>query len=76
MLSILSSMLNLCMLVPMFIMIYIIWNLMLRLSIFSSIQKPYYRQSGHFTMVGFVYALRPEKFSSVHFKRWQVKVRL
>jgi len=27
-------------------------------------------------MAGFVDALRPNKFTGVHFKRWQVKVRL
>jgi hypothetical protein len=64
------------MLVPVFIMIYFIRNLILHLPIFSTIQKPYYRQSVDFTMAGFADALRPEKFSGVHFKRWQVKVRL
>jgi hypothetical protein len=64
------------MLVPVFIMIYFIRNLILHLPIFSTIQKPYYRQSVDFTMAGFADALRPEKFSSVHFKRWQVKVHL
>ena len=42
----------------------------------STIQKPYYRQSVDFTMAGFADALRPDKFAGVHFKRWQVKVRL
>jgi hypothetical protein len=50
-------------------MIYFIRNLILRLSIFSTIQKPYYRQSVDFTMAGFVEALRPQKFFGVHFKR-------
>jgi hypothetical protein len=76
MLFVLTSMLDLCMLVPVFIMIYFIRNLILHLPIFSTIQKPYYRQSVDFTMAGFADALRPEKFSGVHFKRWQVKVRL
>jgi hypothetical protein len=39
----------------------------------STIQKPYYR-SFPVTMASFVDALRPEKFSSAHFKRWYVKV--
>ncbi|RLN33692.1 retrotransposon protein, putative, Ty1-copia subclass, expressed [Panicum miliaceum] len=51
-------------------------NLILRLLIFSTIQKTYYRQSVDFTMAGFADALKPEKFAGVHFKRWQVKVRL
>ena len=42
----------------------------------STTQKPYYRQSVDFTMAGFADALRPNKFTSVHFKRWQVKVHL
>ena len=42
----------------------------------STIQKPYYRQSVDFTMARFADALRLDKFTSVHFKRWQVKVRL
>ena len=29
-----------------------------------------------FTMVGFADALRPDKFSGVHFKRWHVKIHL
>jgi hypothetical protein len=67
---------NLCMLVPVFIIIYFIRNLILHLPIFSTIQKPYYRQSVDFTIAGFADAVRPEKFSGVHLKRWQVKVRL
>ena len=42
----------------------------------STTQKPYYRQSVDFTMAGFADALRPDKFTGVHFKRWQVNVRL
>jgi hypothetical protein len=69
MLSILSSMLDICMRVPVFIMIYFIRNLILRLSIFSTIRKPYYRKSVDFIMAGFADALRSEKISGVHFKR-------
>jgi hypothetical protein len=43
MLFMLSSMLDLCMLVHVFIMIYFIRNLIPRLPIFSTIQNPYYR---------------------------------
>ena len=43
---------------------------------YSTIQKSYYRQSVDFTMAGFADALRQDKFPGVHFKRWQVKVRL
>jgi hypothetical protein len=76
MLFMLSSMLDLCMLVSVFIMIYFIWNLILHLPIFSIIQKPYYSQSVDFTMARFADALRLEKFSGVHIKRWQVKIHL
>jgi hypothetical protein len=37
--------------------------------IISTIQKPYYRRCD-FTMAGFADALRPDKFTGVHFKRW------
>ena len=57
-------------------MIYLFQNLIMKLSNISTIQKPYCRQSVDFTMVGFADALRPDKFTGVHFKRWQVKVRL
>ena len=43
---------------------------------YSIIQKSNYRQSVDFTMAGFADALRPDKFTDVHFKRWQVKVHL
>ena len=42
---------------------------------YSTIQKLYYRQSFDFTMAGFADALRPDKFTGVHSKRWQVKIR-
>ena len=42
----------------------------------STTQKPYYRQSVDFTMAGFADALRLDKFTGVHFKRWQVKCHL
>ena len=40
---------------------------------YSTIQKLYSRQSVDFTMAGFADAFRPDKFTGVHFKRWQVK---
>jgi len=57
-------------------MIYLFRNLIMQLPNTSTIQKPYYRQSIDFTMAGFADALMPDKFTGVHFKRWQVKVRL
>jgi hypothetical protein len=42
----------------------------------SIIQKPYCRQFPSLTMAGFADALKLEKFTSMHFKRWQVKVTL
>ena len=64
------------MLVLIMFMIYLFWNLIRQLPNYSTIQKPYNRQSVDFTMAGFADALRPDKFTGVHFKRWQVKVRL
>ena len=57
-------------------MIYLFWNLIMQLPNISTIQKSYYRQSVDFTMAGFANALRLDKFIGVHFKRWQVNVRL
>jgi hypothetical protein len=42
----------------------------------STIQKPYCSQFPGLTMAGFADALKPEKFSGMHFKRWQVKATL
>jgi hypothetical protein len=52
-----------------------IYNLVLiwKLHNIPIIQKPYYR-SFPVPMTSFVDALRLEKFSSVHFKRWSVKI--
>uniref|UniRef100_A0ACD6A1F3 Uncharacterized protein n=1 Tax=Avena sativa TaxID=4498 RepID=A0ACD6A1F3_AVESA len=41
-----------------------------------TIQKPYCRQFPELTMAGFTDALRPDKFTGVHFKRWQYKAEL
>ena len=48
----------------------------LRLRAPDPIFQPYYRQSVDFTKAGFADALRPDKFTGVHFKTWQVKVHL
>jgi hypothetical protein len=48
----------------------------MNMSTCSTIQKPYYRQFPGLTMAGIDDELKPEKFSGVHFKRWQVKVTL
>jgi hypothetical protein len=49
------------------VMIYFRIKLKLKILFIPSIQKPYYRNFSF--MAGFVDALRPEKFSSEHFKR-------
>ena len=58
------------------LMIYLFQNLIMQLPNNSTIQKFYYRQYVDFTMSRFADALRLDKFTSVHFKRWQVKCRL
>jgi hypothetical protein len=46
----------------------------LKVLIFSTIQKPYYR---HFSFIaGFVDALKPASFTGANFKRWQMRVTL
>jgi hypothetical protein len=57
------------------VMIYI-RNLIWKFSNNSTIQKPYCRQFPTFSMAAFADALKLEKFNSMHFKRWQVKVTL
>jgi hypothetical protein len=57
------------------VMIYL-WNLIWKMSNYSTIQKPYCRQFPSLTMAAFVDALKPEKFNGMHFKRWQVKATL
>ena len=69
-----TSMIELFILDLVIFMIYLFWNLIMQLPNTSTIQKPYYRQFVDFMMAGFVDALRPDKFTGVHFKRWQVKV--
>jgi hypothetical protein len=53
------------------VMIYLWINLKLKFLFIPSIQKLYIRNFSF--MAGFVDALRPEKFSSEHFKRWQTR---
>jgi hypothetical protein len=43
---------------------------------YPTIQKPNCRQFLELSMAGFTDALRPNKFTSVHFKRWQFKAEL
>jgi hypothetical protein len=57
------------------VMIYI-WILICKMSNYSTIQKPYCRQIPGLTLAGFADALKPEKFSGMHFKMWQVKLTL
>jgi hypothetical protein len=54
------------------VMIYFQIILKLKFLFIPSIQKPYYKNFNF--MAGFVDALRPEKFSGEHFKRWQTIV--
>ena len=60
MIYVLSSMLESCMLGFILVMINLVRNLNLQLSIFPTIQKPYYRQSVDFIMAGFADALRQD----------------
>ena len=71
-----TSMIGMFMLVLIMFMIYLFQNLIIQLPNYSTIQKPYARQIVDFTMAGLVDALRPDKFTGMHFKRWQVKLRL
>jgi hypothetical protein len=43
---------------------------------YPTIQKPNCRQFPELSMAGFTDALRPDKFTGVHFKRWQYKAKL
>jgi hypothetical protein len=58
-------------------MIYVLDLILLliwKLHNYLTIQKPYKRSFPELSMASFVDALRPEKFSGMHFKRWSVKV--
>ena len=70
-----SSMLEIYMIGVAFIMVYIL-ELIMKLSNLSTIQKPNCRQFPELTMASLADALRPDKFTGVHFKRWQIKATL
>jgi hypothetical protein len=59
-----------------FILIILYFQIKLKpiVLIFPAFQKPYSRNFDF--MVGFVDALRPKKFSSKHFNRWQMRIML
>src|SRR4051812_40127353 len=63
-------------LVASFVMLNIMELIMKIMPNIPTIQKPYCRQFPELTMAGFADALRPDKFTGVHFKRWQVKTML
>ena len=63
------------MLVSLLVMNYLL-ELIMNLPNIPTIQKPNCRQFPELTMAGFADALRPDKFTGVHFKRWQVKTTL
>jgi hypothetical protein len=67
-----TSMLYMFNLVHIFVMIYVLDLIMLlicKLPNSLTIQKPYNRSFPELSMASFVDALRPEKFSGMHFKR-------
>ena len=76
MLSMMPSMLDEYILLVPFIIINFRINLNRQMPNLSTIQKTYCRRFIGFSMAGFVDALKPDKFTGVHFKRWQVKVTL
>ena len=69
MLLVIPSMLDGYMLVFSFILINFRINLIPQMPN-STIQKTYYRRFAGLNMVGFIDALKPDKFTRVHFKRW------
>ena len=71
-----SSMFEFHMLVVAAIMFYILELIMEIVPNYPTIQKPNCRQFPQLTMAGFADALRPDKFTGVHFKRWQIKATL
>ena len=68
-----SSMFEFHMLVVTVVMLNILELIMEIVPNYPTIQKPNCRQFPELTMAGFSDALRPDKFTGVHFKRWQVK---
>ena len=71
-----SSMFEFHMLVVTVVMLNILELIMEIVPNYPTIQKPNCRQFPELTMAGFADALRPDKFTGVHFKRWQVKATL
>ena len=68
-----SSMFEFHMLVVIVVMFNILELIMELLPNFPTIQKPYYRQFPELNMGHLADALKPDKFTGVHFKRWQYK---
>ena len=64
-----SSMFEFHMLVVAVTMFYILELIMEIVPNYPTIQKPNCRQFPELTMAGFADALRPDKFTGVHFKR-------
>lgn len=71
-----SSMFEFHMLVVTVVMLNILELIMEIVPNYPTIQKPNCRQFPELTMAGFADALRPDKFTGVHFKRWQIKATL
>ena len=62
-----------CFITTILVMLYLVFLLIKsfgKLLIFSTIQKPYYRQ---FTPRGFAASMRPPMFEGIHYKRWRVR---
>ena len=68
-----SSMLEVHVIVAAVVMIYILELIVEIMPNISIIQKPYYRQFPELNMGHLADAMKPEKFTGVHFKRWQYK---
>src|SRR5438132_8710839 len=66
-----SSMLEIYMIEVAFVMVYFL-ELIMKLSNSPTIQKPNCRQFPELIMASLADALRPNKFTGVHFKRWQI----
>ncbi len=71
-----SSMFEFHMLVVTVVMLNILELIMEIVPNYPTIQKPNCRQFPELTMAGFADALRPDKFTGVDFKRWQIKATL
>ena len=54
----------------MFVLLFISLISLGKLLIYSTIQKPYFRQ---FTPSGFVASVKPNVFEGTHYKRWRVR---